>query len=92
MFKYPVSYIHVKGYLEAVPGVELPFKNKPLPLSKGIRKNMGRHWWIEFDMIDVKERIELRFRDRESLYCLRVTEYTALIHIPVVIMEGTGCF
>jgi hypothetical protein len=34
----------------------------------------------------------LRFRDHESLYCLRATECTALIHVPMAIIEGTGCF
>lgn len=100
--KYPASFIHIKGNLKAVPEMEIPSKNKPFPANKDLRKGIGRHWWIEFDVIDVEERIELArtnnsisrnpYRDPKTLYCLRVTEFTALILAPVVRREEVKWF
>ncbi|PMD47876.1 HET-domain-containing protein [Hyaloscypha variabilis F] len=90
--KDPPSYLHIKAYLKAVPEIELPCQTKPLPTNKDFRRGIGKHWWIEFDVIDVRERTDLGFRSNETLYCLRVTEFTALLLVPVAVMEGTDCF
>jgi hypothetical protein len=40
----------------------------------------------------VRERMELGFRSQETLYCVRVTEFTALLLVAVALIEGTQCF
>lgn len=66
------------------------------------RKGIGRHWWIEFDVNDVEERMDLTQsgisqgylpgRAKRSLYRLRIMEFTALILILVFIKEKEMCF
>ena len=90
--KDPLSYLYVKAHLKAVPELEIPSQTKPIPTNQDFRRGIGKHWWVEFDAIDVRERMELGFRGQETLYCLRVTEFTALLLVPVALIEGTECF
>jgi hypothetical protein len=100
--KYPASFIHIKGNLKAVPEMEIPSKIKPFPGNKALIKGIGRHWWIEFDVINVEERIELArtnnsisrnpYRGPKILYCLRLTEFTALVLAPVARREEVKWF
>jgi hypothetical protein len=62
-----------------------------MPDQKAFRKGIGKSWWITFDILDVMEptrpylNASLRENDAmASLLCLRVTEYTALIVLPVI--------
>jgi hypothetical protein len=100
----PPSYIHMKGFLKGIPGIEIPSNNAPLPIHRNFRQNTGRNWWIEFDIIDVEERLEQALTVAESqedtssmlkqkvLYCLRLTEFTALILVPLSKRNGVICF
>jgi hypothetical protein len=89
----PVSYLYLEGFLKAIPEMEIPSKDAPLSLGKKFRRDMGKSWWIEFDVIDVQQRIEeaLELANEEDihlfaeamLYCFRLTEFTALILVRV---------
>jgi hypothetical protein len=96
------SYLHLKGFLKAAPGIEIPSKDTPLPLHRKFRQTFARSWWIEFDIIDVKERMteaaidskeeDSPFFKQDMLYCMRVTEFTALILLPIGGKDGAPAF
>jgi hypothetical protein len=56
--KYLTSYIHMKGNLKRIPEMEIPSKNKPALTNRDSRRGIGRHWWIEIEIIDVEERMD----------------------------------
>ena len=90
--KDPLSYLYIKAYVKPVPKLEIPCQTKEMPINKEFRRGIGKHWWIEFDVLDVRERMDNGFQTQETLYCLRVTEFTALLLVPVALIEGTQCF
>ena len=100
LLKSPTSYLRAKGFLKPVRGIEIPSKEAPMPTQAAFRRAGAQNWWIEFDVIDVHERMEqavierseVDFFEQHSLYCLRMTEFTALLLVPVSIEKGIPRF
>jgi len=102
--KMPLSYLHLRGFLKAVPGMEIPSRSAPLPLHKEFRRTVAWSWWIEFDTIDVAQRVDQALAEASGedvaflelcklpMYCLRMTEFTALILIPTSKVNGVVAF
>jgi len=97
----PQSFIQIKGFLKPLSGLSIPSTSRPMPTQSAFRKE-NRSWWIEFDILDVEERMEKALAEAESVdkgsfkkdevHCLRLTEFTALILILVRRDSGFSCF
>jgi hypothetical protein len=78
--------------LKEAPGIEIPTKDAKLPNHQKFREDQ---FWINFDIIDVQERMEQSINNRvifdsswtswpqATLYFLRLTEFIALILAPI---------
>lgn len=97
----PQSFIQIKGFLKPLSGLSIPSASKPMPTQSAFRKE-NRSWWIEFDILDVEERMEKALAEvetvdkglfkKDEVHCLRLTDFTALILILVGRENGFPCF
>lgn len=72
--------------------MEIPSLDEPLPKHQTLRRSFGRNWTINFDIRDVKQRMD-RISSSvapgsivedalKKLYAFRTSEFTALILMP----------
>jgi hypothetical protein len=75
----PVSYLKVRGYLKRADGIQAPSLSGAVSDQQEFQETIGKSWKIYFDVLDATEPGE-----EGDLWCLNVTENTALILKPVV--------
>lgn len=101
LLSFPLSYMRVKGFLKPIIGLDIPSTERQMPTQGAFRKK-NTSWWIEFDCIDVEQRMDRAVAEANEpdkqyfqsrlIYSLRLTEFTALLLVPVSRKGGLIAF